>query len=208
MKVDSSFWKKQSKRPLHRKINNRGKPKELFLIICEGEKTEPNYFRSFHLPSAKVEPIGSGNNTMSLVNETIKMVKDASEYGIKYDQVWCVFDKDDFSSRQFNDAISLAKRNNFKVAYSNQSFELWYLLHFNYYDMVLNRKTYIRRLTQLLKRKYKKNSKDMYEKLLDKQKNALRNAKKLLKSYSPSNPAKNDPSTTVHKLVEELNKYI
>jgi hypothetical protein len=36
-----------------RKVKNR-EVKQTFLIVCEGEKTEPNYFKSFHVVSAKV----------------------------------------------------------------------------------------------------------------------------------------------------------
>ena len=42
--------------------------------------------------------------------------------------------------------------------------------------------------------------------LLDKQSDAIRNAKTLLESYHPPDPATNKPSTTVHHLVEALNE--
>jgi hypothetical protein len=48
----------------------------------------------------------------------------------------------------------------------------------------------------------------MYEKLQDKQTIAIRNAEKLIQTYKPPNPAKDNPSTTVYLLVEELNKHI
>ena len=48
----------------------------------------------------------------------------------------------------------------------------------------------------------------MYERLLDIQQNALKNAERLLKIHKPINPEKNNPSTTVHKLVNELNNFI
>lgn len=60
----------------------------------------------------------------------------------------------------------------------------------------------------MLKKTYTKNSEDMYEKLQDKQTIAIRNAEKLIQTYKPPNPAKDNPSTTVYLLVEELNKHI
>jgi len=48
-----------------------------------------------------------------------------------FDEVWCVFDKDDFPDQDFNQAIVLASAKGFRVAYSNQAFEYWLLLHFN-----------------------------------------------------------------------------
>ena len=45
--------------------------KQTFLIVCEGEVTEPEYFNSFRLTSANVKAIGKGMNTVSLVKEAI-----------------------------------------------------------------------------------------------------------------------------------------
>ena len=116
-------------RPQHRSYMERRVDdlpiRQRFLIVCEGEKTEPNYFRKFRIPGLVVQVEGLGINTMSLVHETINLREQGD-----YDQVWCVFDKDDFPDKNFNAAIALAKRNRIRVAYSNQSFELWYVLHF------------------------------------------------------------------------------
>jgi hypothetical protein len=57
-------------------------------------------------------------------------------------------------------------------------------------------------------KKYKKKSYDMYEDLIDKQSDAIKHAEKLLDEYPIRNPEKDNPSTTVHMLVQELNKYI
>ncbi|MGB3655272.1 MAG: RloB domain-containing protein [Rivularia sp. (in: cyanobacteria)] len=54
----------------------------------------------------------------------------------------------------------------------------------------------------------KKNSETIYDELFNKQPTAIKNATTLLKQYSPQNPVENNPSTTVHLLVQELNKFI
>ena len=72
---------------------------------------------------------GTGRNTEDLVNYAIKINALAAN---RYGNVWVVFDKDDFSDDQFNNAISLAERNGIHTAWSNESIELWFLLHFNY----------------------------------------------------------------------------
>jgi hypothetical protein len=207
MGTDNLFWKRKNK-SLRRKSKNRGKLPESFLIVCEGGKTEPNYFKAFRLSSVAVRVEGLGRNTLSLVQETLDIIKRAEDDGIYYDQKWCVFDKDDFSLDSFNNAIFLAQKNDIRVAYSNEAFELWYLLHFNYYDSGVSRNQYIDMLHRLLDEPYKKNDIAMYRKLLDKQATALANAERLLKTYSPANPGKDNPSTTVHRLVKELNKYV
>ncbi len=84
-----------------RKVNTR-EVRQRFLIVCEGEKTEPNYFRSFHVPKnvAEIDVKGLGENPSKLVNSA-KELKQQEEY----DQVWCVFDRDAWTPEDFNNAI-------------------------------------------------------------------------------------------------------
>jgi len=199
-------WDKNRNR-LTRTVETRGLPKQTFLIICEGEKTESNYFDAFKVKSAMIITEGTGCNTISLVTEAQKIVNSYKTDDIEFDQVWCVFDRDDFYDT-FNDAIFKAKGIGFRVAYSNEAFELWYLLHFIYFDSSITRVDYILKLSKHMNTKYKKNSTEMYEILLPNQSVAINRAKRLLYNYSESNPNKEEPSTTVHLLVEELNKYI
>jgi len=188
-----------------RSVNKR-KVKETFLIVCEGEKTEPNYFKSFRLPTTTVKQIlaeGKGYNTISLVQAVVEMKKKNH-----YDHVWCVFDKDDFSVCDFNAALELAARNRIDVAYSNEAFELWYLLHYSYFNTGISRSDYIQKLDKFLEFKYEKNANYMYDVLKDKQYQAIQNAERLLGAYPIKDPAVNNPSTTVHRLVEALNEFI
>jgi hypothetical protein len=201
----------RTKRP----YNIRKPAPDLIIIVTEGEKTEPNYFKKFPVFSKKVIVIGTGMNTISLIRETeIQVQKQIYEYREEYGKepketiVWCVFDKDSFSASDFVNAINKAKAKGYKVAYSNEAFELWYLLHFHYYDMALGRDDYIVKLTEQLKRKYRKNDIFMYEILLNKQEEAIKNAKNLLAKYIPVNPNNDNPSTTVFELVEYLNQFI
>ncbi|PLX69519.1 MAG: hypothetical protein C0603_00905 [Denitrovibrio sp.] len=179
------------------------------LIVCEGEKTEPNYFREFPVKGnlVNVEIHGEGKNTRSLVEEAKRLARIANNNKEPYYQIWCVFDKDSFP--QFNDAVKICESTkNFFAAYSNEAFEIWYLLHYNYHDAATSRTEYERMLSKNLKTKYEKNSKNMYAILLDKQPCAIRNAKKLRATYDSISPHSNNPCTTVYELVEELNKYI
>jgi hypothetical protein len=181
--------------------------KKAILIYCEGEKTEPNYFHALckSLNISNVEVNGCGKNTDSLVEDAIKIRK--NKYS-GYDQIWCVFDRDSFPAQNFNRAIQIASNNNIEVAYSNEAFELWYLLHFNYIDSALSRTLYQKKLTECLGERYEKNSKDMYEKIKGRQSTAIINSENLLISYRGTfNPENCNPCTTVHCLVEELNKW-
>ena len=170
-----------------------------FLIVCEGASTEPQYFEGFKLPSASI--VGAGRNTRSLVEEAIRL-KEKSE---PRDHYWCVFDRDSFPAQSFNAALERARSAGFEVAYSNEAFELWYLLHFSYSESALARRLYTDKLTKLLGRPYQKHDPTIYETLLPRQDDAIKNARRLLVSYEPNHsPEKDNPSTRVHVLVELL----
>lgn len=187
-----------------RKVDTR-EVKQKFLIVCEGKKTEPNYFRSFRVPKnvVEIDIQGLGQNPSKLVNSA-KKLKDGEDY----DQVWCVFDRDAWTIQDFNNAIKNAEDWGFKVAYSNEAFELWYLLHFQFINTGIPRSDYIKKLKSLLGHKYQKNSETIYDELFEKQPTAIKHATTLLKQYNPHNPVDDNPSTTVHLLVQELNRFI
>jgi len=193
-----------------RRISGLRTVKQTFLIVCEGEVTEPEYFNAFRLTSANVKAIGEGMNTISLVNEAIAIKDQEKRKGRSYDQYWVVFDKDDFADSDFNAAIQKAQANGFKVAYSNQAFEYWYLLHFNLYQGAIHRSRYADMLTNLLGFKYGKSKGDsmkVFNIIYPKTRIAIDNAKKVISQFDGSNPAKEESSTTVYDLVEQLLKY-
>lgn len=185
--------------------------KQSFLIVCEGQRTEPDYFRAFRLTTATVKVVGQAMNTMSLVNKAVSIRNAESRKKQVYDQCWVVFDKDDFPDKDFNEAIVLAHSKGFRVAYSNQAFEYWFLLHFNPYKGALHRDKYAGMLTKLTGMNYSKEKgfgELMYNRLMKLQPQAIRNAMAVLTAMSNGNPAREESSTTVHWLVMELNKYI
>jgi hypothetical protein len=194
--------------------------KPSILIVCEGEKTEPSYFNQFRITSAKVKSVGEGYNTVSLVNRALELAQQGN-----YDHVWCVFDKDDFKEDDFNSAIQIAEANNFGVAYSNQSFEYWLILHFNdHQGGGMHRDSYNDKINELLKSfkvVYDGNGTKLIEEdffeLLDgiddktKRKRvelAIVRAERNYNNFDHINPAKEESSTTVFRLVSELLKYV
>ena len=185
--------------------------KQSFLIVCEGEKTEPDYFRAFRMTAATVKAVGQAMNTMTLVSKAIS-IRDADQKRKKiYDQCWVVFDKDDFPAKDFNQAIQFAEKNGFRVAYSNQAFEYWFLLHYNLYIGAIHRSQYKDMLTKLTGMPYSKSEgygAVMYNLLLSRQQQAINNAETVLAEISHGNPAEEESSTTVQRLVIELNKFL
>lgn len=194
--------------------------KPTILIVCEGENTEPSYFRQFRLSSATIKAVGEGYNTISLVQRAVALAQEK-----EYDQVWCVFDKDDFSANDFNNAIVLAENNNFGVAYSNQAFEYWIILHLDdHQGGGMHRRDYHNKINSLLKPfnlSYDgTNSKIITEELFElldgidsktkKERKvlAIERSKRNYEYFEHTNFAIEESSTTVFRLVEELIKYI
>lgn len=192
----------KGKRGYNPRIVNVRETKQDFLIVCEGSKTEPNYFRGFRFPGLVIDIQGLAVSPSQLVDEANQL-----QQGKIYDQVWCVFDRDNWPIDNFNGAFSKARAKGIKVAYTNEAFELWYLLHFNYHDTGIGREAYKTKLTANLGTTYVKNDSAMYSKLKTRMNTAIQNAKRLLAQYEPPDPAADNPSTTVHVLVEQLLRF-
>ena len=221
IKIDNAILKRQNRVEKKRKE----KIKEIrvyFLIVCEGEKTEPNYFKSFKKNVKSfiytIDTLGEGSNTKDLVKRTIKARDNSSQL---YDSVWAVFDRDSFSSNNFNSAIELAKSQDVKVGWSHEAFELWYLLHFQYRNTPMSRNDYKKAIEDEINSKiglksksknpkkfeYKKNSTEMYD-ILAKygdQSQAIKWAEKLSVNHTCTNYSIHNPCTRIHLLVKELN---
>lgn len=111
----------------------------LALVVCEGEKTEPLYFESlrkeWRLNSAivRVYPGNRGSNPMSVVRYAKELNEDFQRKNTVIDQTWCVFDQEGINKpKNLLNAIDQAHSNQFQIALSAPSFEIWFLLHFIY----------------------------------------------------------------------------
>lgn len=187
-----------------------------FLIVCEGEKTEPNYFRAFTERWSEVKEIkvaGCGCSTCQLIIEAKKIQEKLErERMVPFDRVWLVFDKDEF--KDFNKAIADAKKEGMNCAWSNQAFELWYVLHFQYLDTGVDRKQYIEMIEDKVRKasksktfKYKKNDEGFYQILQahGEEEQAIKRARKLRENMGKKkNYAAHNPRTEVDLLVDEL----
>jgi RloB-like protein len=196
-------------------IPNTKEEKKYFLIVCEGERTEPNYFNYFKtlLPknTIEIDVEGQGDNTVNVVKKAIELRKIRNENTLlpNYDEVWAVFDKDDFPSKNFDNAVKLAESKGIESGHSNQSFELWYILHFQFLQSALHRDIYIEKLTRILKSKYKKNDLEVVKSIFEKGKVnlAIARAKKLESMHLGVTPAKATPYTRIYLLVERLLQF-
>lgn len=222
IKIPNEHLKRFAREEQKRKKDVRNKRK-YYLIVCEGEATEPNYFEGLKqdlpkgvLTAHRIDIEGTGRNTQSLVDEALRLKKVyEQDYGRSIDRLWVVFDRDSFSANDFNSAIQRCKNNKPEIgcAWSNEAFELWYLLHFHYYNHAMSRKDYQDTIEVNLKPvlgneyRYRKNSVEMYDILkeygsID---TAVANANRLIENFEDREDyANHNPCTTVHSLVKEL----
>lgn len=186
------------------------KERRRVLIVCEDSKSSRYYIESFPVDKERIEisVLGTGMNTDSLVEEAVKKIEQAANKRQRYSDVWCIFDRDSFPLANYTRAFQLAKNNKINIAWANEAFEVWYLLHYSYLDAAISRADYNKKLREQ-GLDYDKADKAIYEKVKPHQERAIRNAAKLEKYWNDSGkayPERENPSTSIHKIVEYLNE--
>lgn len=232
IKKDDSH--KNIKDNCNRKKDTRNKVLSV-IIACEDEASAPTYFKMIveKLKNNKLITQDSlvianhkHNTPTGVLSDLLSHKEDEKNYK-DFEHKWIVIDRDaprvnggGHTKDDFNGALSSAKSKKVEVAYANDSYELWYLLHFNPRITAILRDEILKEVIKKLKEKNlikfrdldneniksKEYTKLIYEELLEFQQKAIKNAKKLLESYGEThNPESDNPSTTIHKLVEILN---
>lgn len=191
-------------------------PYDRVLVVCEGAKTEPNYFKeirnAYRLSTANIDICGQecGSDPLSVVNYAIRKFKEDSDY----DRVYCVIDRDKHAT--FDVAIDklnqtkLRKGVAFTAIKSVPCFEFWLLLHFGYTtrqfcapgnasncELVLAELTIRERIPT-----YTKGAGNIFALTKARLPEAIRNAKQLQQFHKTSGT--NNPSTNIHELIEYL----
>ncbi len=196
--------------PRKRRQNNRSINKKVF-ILCEGKKTEPQYFQSLvntlNYPEKllKVEVVKTRKNTCK---ELVSKGKDIK--GSPRDEVWVVVDKDGYTHHP--QAFDTARANKIKIAFSSISFEIWILCHFEQTTRQFPKSENVIRYINnkgYFPDGYQKNDPDLYTKLKGKMTStAFTNAKFLQNHHKSANPGKPrytlDPYTDVDIFIQRL----
>lgn len=228
MANDQLFHKRKAYKAneLHRREAQKS-PYEVILIVCEGEKTETNYFKGLReklrLNRANIQIAEDvhGSAPRNIVDFAIAK-HDNSTKEDKFDHIYCVIDRDKHTT--FNEAIRRIDAKNeqqlantredkttFHAIFSVPCFEVWILLHHEYTTIEFcaaarasNCDMVIRKL-KTVDKSYKKGDTDIFIKIENKTTTAIANAKRLEQHHNgicteyPPNP-----STKVHELVEKL----
>jgi hypothetical protein len=193
------------KRPLR-------EPYDTVLIVCEGTKTEPLYFRdlrsAYRLSSANIAITpANGSDPMSIVDYAVARLGD-------FDLVYCVFDRDTHAT--YLPALQRIAQLSANTAVrligvpSVPCFELWLLLHFRYNTAAIVAAggrspggVAERELATYLPG-YEKGAPGVFGIVNPKYSVALRNAV-MLRKHNLETGADN-PDTRIHDLVEYLRK--
>jgi len=213
------------------------------LFYAEGTKTEPKYVEDmkdiikqrYKMTASDiiiVDERSGGRNTLGLVEYAEIDILGRIDKGEKIDHVWIFYDKDSFDKDSYDNSyhkITSKNKSEFTnddgdscdsnkirwhALWSNECFELWVLLHFEYSDACLSRMEYIPKIDKILADKqkglsYAKNISNLYQ-ILEKYgsiKNAVRWSKKL-NNELPRISVKSNPSTGIFDLLEFFHSYL
>jgi RloB-like protein len=190
-------------------------PYDVVLIVCEGRKTEPNYFNGLKLAhglsnmNLKVHQ-PSGHDPMSLANFAIQELDRDKEC----DRGYCVFDRDGHAG--FEDAVRTIQTSRhgregrlFAIT-SVPCFEIWVLLHYRYSSAAYvtgGGRSACERVIHDIREyyaAYTKASRSIFDDLAPYTDQALRHAARLEQHNNTSGGC--NPSTKMHHLVDYLAK--
>lgn len=207
----------QSPRELHRARGTRQTAKRC-LIVCEGSKTEPNYFnglrRTLRCSTIQITVAKGLRGT-----DPLSVVREAKERFLReredpFDAVFCVFDRD--SHATYGSALTQIKdlrrsKKPFYAIYSNPCFEFWVLLHFE-----LSFRPFLREgalspcgvVGRELRRhfpEYEKGMETLFERLRPLMPTALGHAKRV--NREAEDKGEDAPYTAIPHLLETLQEF-
>lgn len=190
-----------------------------YLIVCEGKKTEPEYFNDLRnyerLACITVKVCGEcGSAPISVVEHALQLYEDLIRDGETVEEIFCVFDKDNHES--FFRACALIEKSKkekipISAVFSIPCFEYWLLLHFQYNRAPFQGKGnasvggIVCKKVQAHIKGYTKGAKGLYASLKSKQADAISHSQRAIEDMNAT--GQDNPSTHVHTLVEQLLKF-
>ena len=221
MGSDGLFHKRKARKQseLERKSQAQAQSPR-YLIVCEGTKTEPHYFREL-LEDLKIRPQmvrvaqNQGVSPNRVVDYAFELYRGDALSGDSFDKVYCVFDRDrhttfDAAVRRTIELSAEIPSSSFEAITSTPCFEFWFLLHFGYATQPFQKagkKSVGDQAVIFLKTKpgfqdYGKGKKGIYQSLKEKLPAAILNAQRL-RANSAANGSFN-PATDVDLLINIL----
>lgn len=198
-----------------KRLNGKRRRRSVIYIICEGTKTEVNYFLKFRTRFSNIDirPFASQHKSSHLLVEHARdTIRHEPYYPADGDQIWCVFDCDDNSNEELLKAEQLAQSYQYHIAFSNPAFELWFLLHFtDQRGFLENCDAVIKKLNSGNFIKDYDKSQDYFSLLQPRQRDAIQRAKTLIERHTSDGRRllhrDSNPCTSVVQLVEVLHEH-
>jgi hypothetical protein len=210
--------KARHQRQLERNQKRRA-PYNRILIVTEGKKTEPNYFKEIiakhklHTANIEVRHCQYGTSPLQVVEYARALFQNGDPHkriwAKTFEQVYAVFDRDDHET--YFEALDLAAQLNgkfrndekkpviFQAAPSVPCFELWLLLHFEEISAPIHRGEVFKRLKKHIPN-YEKGREGYFAATHDKLDIAIERARRLMENNGK------EPYTEVQNLVSLLIK--
>lgn len=193
-------------------------PMKKILIVCEGEKTEPEYFSDLIISqkisaASVIEVTGDcGSSPKSVVEHAYERYREEHARGVPYDTVYCVFDKDSHSCYQeaLQRLQDLHPKAVFIAVNSVPCFEFWLLLHFTYstkaYGNQKGKSSGAQMLSELKRYmpEYEKKNKGVFTQLFSRLETAINNSDRVNAAALKSGT--DNPTTKINTLVTSLLK--
>lgn len=193
-----------------RNRNNR-KRKSIVAIKCEGKnKTERTYLKNYSTRECILKfSTGNATDPVGMAEDLIRFIKNediSSEYG---DKIYLLLDTDvnQNKQQQIEDAKNICDKNNIELILSIPTFEIWYILHFDYTTKIYQSSQEVKQDVKVKIENYTE-SMEVFPLLKNKTLKAIENSKKLEKYQSEN--GKNlfsencIPYSGVYKVIEEL----
>lgn len=221
MGTDDNFRKRKERKVVELERLQRERTKgPRFLIVCEGQKTEPYYFSEFcehhwlRTPRVRISPGEYGSSPGGVVRYAVDLYDEDAKLGPdRYDSVFCVIDRDTHST--YDAAVNRIEELNaegkpFVAIPSIPCFEYWLLLHFTYTRQPFHatgKKSICEAVIRELRKQsgfrgYDKGQKGIYIRLKEQTATAIKHAQRA--EEDARKIGEDNPTTRIHKLVIEL----
>ena len=202
-----------------RRRSQKKKQQKVIFIFSDGE-TEQNYFKLKYRQITE-ESGGKRRQIVRVINRLrdeqqprnyVKYISDYinKNYGSeKPDRIFCVFDLDVLKKE---DVLASVKKKPKSIEFipSNPNFEIWLLLHYQYYHHTFGNHEPFEKLREFEGSYEKPHIEPIFSNLIDREETAIENANRLrnFKNCDPDTVSKDiNPFTNVDLIIDALNNF-
>jgi hypothetical protein len=202
---------KSRKARLFRRTSKNLPEQKIIGIFCEGA-SELQYFKMLQRKYGKSNVGADKLNIKQLKGKkgiSIITAATAQRYSIPdLDDVYVVFDCDDLTKNDIQQSMSMARKKNIQIIFSNINFEIWILMHFEPVSRIFTKKELNRKLADSKHFNLGRNTYDHFKGseygpfLEDKVKIAVANGKNLYRSNNDM--VNSQPYTNVQEFIKPI----